>query len=138
MTSKYKIKPFSTKSKTKSAKNTADTDDAQASDAPGASTATFSLKTYDPVSGVCLQYETNKAAEVGRLIAGLGRLGRSMAAMQGEHMEVDILAAEEDAAPAQKIQTNGAASKPQPAQPQDHSKQGTGGGGGKKKKKGKK
>jgi hypothetical protein len=40
------------------------------------------LKTYDPVSGVCLKYETNKAAEVGRLIATLGRLGKHQAAIK--------------------------------------------------------
>ncbi|KAI9790741.1 MAG: hypothetical protein M1816_004882 [Peltula sp. TS41687] len=34
------------------------------------------LKTYDPVSGACLKYRTDKAAEVGRLVASLGRLGR--------------------------------------------------------------
>jgi hypothetical protein len=39
------------------------------------------LKTYDPESGACLKYRTNKAAEVGRLIASLGRLGRHMAAL---------------------------------------------------------
>jgi hypothetical protein len=44
-------------------------------------TATFTLKTYDPESGTCLQYETAKAAEVGRLIGSLGRLGRHMAAL---------------------------------------------------------
>ncbi|EUC44748.1 hypothetical protein COCMIDRAFT_97418 [Bipolaris oryzae ATCC 44560] len=44
-------------------------------------TATFTLKTYDPESGTCLQYETNKGAEVGRLIGNLGRLGRHMAAL---------------------------------------------------------
>ncbi|KAF2011455.1 hypothetical protein BU24DRAFT_426539 [Aaosphaeria arxii CBS 175.79] len=43
--------------------------------------ATFKLKTYDPVSGTCLQYETNKAAEVGRLIGTLSRLGRHQAAL---------------------------------------------------------
>lgn len=44
-------------------------------------TATFVLKTYDPHSGTCLQYRTTKAAEVGRLIGSLGRLGRHMAAL---------------------------------------------------------
>ena len=39
------------------------------------------LKTYDPESGVVLKYKTDKAADVGRLIAGLGRLGRDMAAL---------------------------------------------------------
>lgn len=37
------------------------------------------LKTYDPISGVCLKYRTDKAAEVGRLVAALGSCGRVMA-----------------------------------------------------------
>ncbi|KAF2264750.1 hypothetical protein CC78DRAFT_462835 [Lojkania enalia] len=48
---------------------------------PSEPTATFKLKTYDPVSGTCLKYETNKAAEVGRLIGSLGKLSRHMAAL---------------------------------------------------------
>jgi len=39
------------------------------------------LKTYDPESGVVLKLKTDKAADVGRLIEGLGRLGRRMAAL---------------------------------------------------------
>ncbi|RMZ71397.1 wd repeat [Pyrenophora seminiperda CCB06] len=48
---------------------------------PEAVTVTFTLKTFDPASGACLKYETNKGAEVGRLIGNLGRLGRHMAAL---------------------------------------------------------
>ncbi|KAF3483454.1 WD repeat protein [Arthroderma uncinatum] len=36
--------------------------------------ATLTLKTFNPGTGICLKYQTNKAAEVGRLIAGLGKL----------------------------------------------------------------
>jgi hypothetical protein len=36
--------------------------------------ATLTLKTFEPGSGICLKYETDKAAEVGRLLTGLGRL----------------------------------------------------------------
>ncbi|OJJ61940.1 hypothetical protein ASPSYDRAFT_40499 [Aspergillus sydowii CBS 593.65] len=36
--------------------------------------ATLVLKTYNPESGICLKYRTNKAAEVGRLITALGLL----------------------------------------------------------------
>ncbi|OAX83876.1 hypothetical protein ACJ72_01753 [Emergomyces africanus] len=36
--------------------------------------ATLTLKTFHPHSGICLKYRTNKAAEVGRLISGLGKL----------------------------------------------------------------
>lgn len=43
--------------------------------------ATLTLKTYDPVSGTCLKYETDKAAEVGRLVATLSTCGRIMAAL---------------------------------------------------------
>ncbi|KAF2489674.1 hypothetical protein BU16DRAFT_531190 [Lophium mytilinum] len=43
--------------------------------------ATFTLKTYDPDSGTCLKYQTNKAAEVGRLVGSLGKLARVMAAL---------------------------------------------------------
>jgi len=39
------------------------------------------LKTYDPESGVVLKFKTDRAADVGRLINGLGRLGRHMAAL---------------------------------------------------------
>ncbi|MCJ1311167.1 hypothetical protein MMC25_004837 [Agyrium rufum] len=42
------------------------------------------LKTYDPVSGICLKHKTDKAADVGRLIGGLGRCGRAMAALPVE------------------------------------------------------
>ncbi|KAL2048230.1 hypothetical protein N7G274_000141 [Stereocaulon virgatum] len=43
--------------------------------------ATLTLKTYDPISGTCLKYETDKAAEVGRLVAALGSCARVMAAL---------------------------------------------------------
>ncbi|GAD95346.1 hypothetical protein NFIA_074910 [Paecilomyces variotii No. 5] len=36
--------------------------------------ATLTLKTYHAPTGICLKYKTNKAAEVGRLITGLGKL----------------------------------------------------------------
>ncbi|MCJ1478811.1 hypothetical protein MMC13_007495 [Lambiella insularis] len=48
---------------------------------PLPSRAYIILKTYDPVSGTCLKYRTDKAAEVGRLVAGLGRCARTMAAL---------------------------------------------------------
>ncbi|KIV94009.1 hypothetical protein PV10_05173 [Exophiala mesophila] len=38
--------------------------------------ATLTLKTFHPESGICLKYRTDKAAEVGRLLAGLGRLAK--------------------------------------------------------------
>lgn len=38
--------------------------------------AILTLKTYHPESGICLKYRTDKAAEVGRLLTGLGRLAK--------------------------------------------------------------
>lgn len=38
--------------------------------------AVLTLKTYHPESGICLKYRTDKAAEVGRLLTGLGRLAK--------------------------------------------------------------
>lgn len=43
--------------------------------------ATLTLKTYDPESGVVLKFKTDRAAEVGRLVGSLGRVGRHMAAL---------------------------------------------------------
>ena len=42
------------------------------------------MKTYDPVSGVCLKYRTEKQQEVGRLIGvgGLSAIARVMAGME--------------------------------------------------------
>lgn len=42
---------------------------------------TITLRTYDPASGVVLQFKTDRAADVGRMIAGLGTMGRHMAAL---------------------------------------------------------
>ncbi|KAH9838120.1 Signal recognition particle 9 kDa protein (SRP9) [Teratosphaeria destructans] len=51
------------------------------SSAPKVPRATLVLKTYDHESGVVLKFKTDRAADVGRLVAGLGRLGRHMAAL---------------------------------------------------------
>lgn len=87
------------------------------------------LKTYDPASGTCLQYQTTKAAEVGRLIGSLGRLGRHQAALP-EGME-DLGAPVEAAGVStpkveEDVKMGGVPTEPKA------------GGGGKKKKKGKK
>jgi Signal recognition particle 9 kDa protein (SRP9) len=42
------------------------------------STAILVAKAYDPVGGVCLKYETNRAVEVGRLMLGFQELGQLM------------------------------------------------------------
>ncbi|MCJ1485435.1 hypothetical protein MMC06_005609 [Schaereria dolodes] len=95
------------------------------------------LKTYDPVSGICLKYRTDKAAEVGRLIAGLGKCGRAMAALpeMAEKEEADI--EEKETA----VETSAPETKPKPTvkegkevKGQAQGKGGGGGGGGKKKK----
>ncbi|KAL8680398.1 MAG: hypothetical protein Q9186_003427 [Xanthomendoza sp. 1 TL-2023] len=52
---------------------------------PTTSRAHLVLKTYDPASGVCLKYMTGKAAEVGRLVAALGKCGRAMAGLPLQH-----------------------------------------------------
>ncbi|KAJ5199929.1 Signal recognition particle SRP9 subunit [Penicillium cf. griseofulvum] len=41
---------------------------------PSAATATLTLKTFNPTTGICLHYRTNKLQEVGRLITTLGKL----------------------------------------------------------------
>ncbi|KAL1598459.1 hypothetical protein SLS59_006743 [Nothophoma quercina] len=141
ITSKYTVlKPSASKIKkrekyaTKQAAKPADT--SRTSSPPPQSnpeevTATFVLKTYDPVSGTCLQYETIKGAEVGRLVSSLGRLGREMAALPEA---IEDLSAPQDAGVATPnvdeagdVKMGGA---PVPAA--------AGTGGGKKKKKGKK
>ena len=53
--------------------------------------AFLTLKTYDPVSGACLKYKTDKAAEVGRLVASMGTCGRIMAALPEKLEETDVM-----------------------------------------------
>jgi Signal recognition particle 9 kDa protein (SRP9) len=38
--------------------------------------ATLTFKTFETTAGICLKYRTNKSAEVGRLMTGLGRLAK--------------------------------------------------------------
>lgn len=82
------------------------------------------------MSGTCLQYETTKGAEVGRLVSSLGRLGREMAALPEA---IEDLSAPQDAGVATpNVDEQGDAKMggvPVPA---------AAGQGGKKKKKGKK
>jgi hypothetical protein len=93
--------------------------------------ATLTSKTFHPESGICLKYKTDKAAEVGRLITGLGKLAKgeiiemtAVAAAGGEKMDVDIAEDTVEPVPAKVEEVK--------AQP------GTGGAGKGKKKKGKK
>ncbi|CAK3796631.1 Hypothetical predicted protein [Lecanosticta acicola] len=107
--------------------------DKDAAAAPKVPRATLTLKTFDPESGVTLKFKTDRAAEVGRLITGLGRVGRHMAALP-EKEEAQDMPTEDVAAPEQ---TTTASKDTAPAVPAD-SKPQQGAGGGKKKKKNKK
>ncbi|KAF2156571.1 hypothetical protein K461DRAFT_288975 [Myriangium duriaei CBS 260.36] len=89
--------------------------------------AVLELKTYCPESGVVLKYRTDKAAEVGRLIGSLGRMGKVMSTgLEAEGEKEDVLMGEAD-----EVEE-----KTAPVQQQPQSQQGQQGGG-KKKKKGK-
>jgi hypothetical protein len=58
--------------------------------------AILTLKTFDTASGACLKYRTDKGAEVGRLFATLGRLGKRMAGLpEAEDLPIDDGAAPE-------------------------------------------
>ncbi|EED22007.1 conserved hypothetical protein [Talaromyces stipitatus ATCC 10500] len=118
-------------SKRQSSKTTPNTEESIIPKSTTTTCATLTLKTYNPVTGICLKYKTNKAAEVGRLISGLGKLGAGVkitsateepvattaaAATEGESSEVPV---QIQAAPAVAAPSSG------------------GGGGGGKKKKGK-
>lgn len=88
--------------------------------------AVIELKTFCPESGVVLKYRTDKAAEVGRLIGQLGRMGRAMGGMEQSAAEKDV-----EMVDAQEPVTHATAAAASGAQ-------GGQGAGGKKKKKGKK
>jgi hypothetical protein len=94
--------------------------------------ATLTLKTFEPGSGICLKYKTDKAAEVGRLLTGLGRLAG------GEVIEMPAPPSTAAAATAEdKMEIDDAGSGC--ATPKvDEGKPAQGGTGGKGKKKGKK
>ncbi|KAL1589904.1 hypothetical protein WHR41_01331 [Cladosporium halotolerans] len=92
--------------------------------------AVLEVKAYDPVSGVTLKFKTEKSADVGRLVAGLGRMGRTMAALPERAEGLEDAVMEEAPAAEEAAQETKPAPAPAPAT--------GGGGGGKKKKKGKK
>jgi hypothetical protein len=103
--------------------------------------AKLTLKTFEPGSGICLKYKTDKAAEVGRLLTGLGRLAG------GEVIEMPVPASAPAAAPVEdKMEVEEGGSGAVTPKVEDGKVQGQGqgqpqaqGGGGKgKKKKGKK
>jgi hypothetical protein len=93
--------------------------------------ATLTLKTFHSESGICLKYQTDKAAEVGRLVTGLGKLAKgesiempAAVPVGGEKMDVDGAEETPEPVPA-KVE------EAKPVQPS------AGGGGKGKKKKGK-
>lgn len=57
------------------------TDDGAGAGGGGEARASLTLRTYDPVSGSCLKYGTDKVTELGRIVAGLGKLAGYMAAL---------------------------------------------------------
>lgn len=84
ITTKYNIPNLDSpkfQQKLKKRKREAEGEEKDGAPAPLVPRATLALKTYDPESGVVLKFKTDRAAEVGRLIAGLGRVGRHMAAL---------------------------------------------------------
>ncbi|KAF3910878.1 hypothetical protein ABW20_dc0106884 [Dactylellina cionopaga] len=62
----------------------------------------LTLKTYDPISGSLIKFRTDKISDVGRMVAGLHRLGRSMAGLK------DIPPAETTAATTEGATAGGA------------------------------
>lgn len=113
--------------------------------------ATLTVKAYHPDSGICLKYQTDKAQEVGRLMGGLGKLGRGETIEEPPVATASVAAAGNDADPGEvggaeeTVQTvdktkpaDQADTKAQPLQQQQGKQAGGGGGGGaRKKKKGK-
>ncbi len=94
------------------------------------------------MSGTCLKYQTDKAAEVGRLVAALGSCGRIMAALPDKEegsMEVDVVVKEEVEEKASELLGKGKAAQKEAKGGQWTGKEGEKGGGGVggKKKKGK-
>ncbi|CAK7269741.1 hypothetical protein SEPCBS119000_003721 [Sporothrix epigloea] len=155
ITCRYSVKPKPARRVKKNAGNQ-DGEDQTLPDAPAKSAsapvgqnprAKLVLKTVDPASGVCLKYETTKAAEVSRLVQLLGQLSRRQAGLVAagtasleQHEDVvmgdvaSAAAAEGPGAAAAATATPPAAPSPTPAQQQQG---GSGGGGKGKKKKGK-
>jgi WD repeat-containing protein 44 len=127
ITTKYSLPP-------KDAKTMPPTDNAtESTSEKRVPAASLTLKTYHADSGICLKYKTDKTAEVGRLVTGLGKLAKreiiempAAAPVGGDKMDVDGLEEAQEPVPVKeevKVPTNAPA---------------TGGGGKGKKKKGKK
>ncbi|KAL8933532.1 MAG: hypothetical protein Q9211_005733 [Gyalolechia sp. 1 TL-2023] len=141
ITTKYRISPPPSPRKRKALTTSQTDSDATtpnpppAQQQPATSRAHLVLKTYDPVSGACLKYKTDKAAEVGRLVAALGKCGKVMSGMPLEEDmdmegEIDLKAEVKEVVIEPKLAASGKETGKGGAQ-------GKGGGGGGKKKKGK-
>ncbi|KAF9884601.1 hypothetical protein FE257_001423 [Aspergillus nanangensis] len=75
ITTKYSFPSSSRQKKSSStAQSNPTTSTPAATPSTAAPIATLTLKTFNPTSGICLKYRTNKGAEVGRLITSLGKL----------------------------------------------------------------
>ncbi|KAH7037953.1 signal recognition particle 9 kDa protein-domain-containing protein [Microdochium trichocladiopsis] len=86
ITTKYSIaKPKPRKSSSSSATTAATTT------TPKPPRGNLTVKTFDPVSGTTLKYRTTKAAEVGRLVLCLGRLGTRMTGLPGDSADVEVV-----------------------------------------------
>ena len=104
--------------------------------------ATLTLKTFHADSGICLKYRTDKAQEVGRLMAGLGRLAKAEiveipSATAAGQVDGDAMDVESGPVVAPKAEDKVVTATPAAQQTQGQ-QGGSSGGGGKKKKKGKK
>lgn len=101
--------------------------------------ALLTLKTYDPVSGACLKYKTDKAAEVGRLVAALGTCARVMAALPEIVEDEETVEGVESGAPGGEERITKPVPKDSRAGPaKGGATGGVGAGGGKRKGKGRK
>ncbi|PKY03580.1 hypothetical protein P168DRAFT_327639 [Aspergillus campestris IBT 28561] len=126
---KQKSKPASTSAPTTTTETTPQAP-------PTTPLAYLTLKTYNPTTGICLKYRTNKAAEVGRLITSLGKLaaGASVAELGlSNPVPAAPAAADVEMADAPEDTSAGASTPVVPAAP---AKGDAGGKGGKGKKKG--
>lgn len=153
ITTKYSL-PRKSKVKADSKSKEAKIDDSAATDSPAAPTQTqqqstqrrepsavLTLKTYDPESGICLKYRTDKAAEVGRLLTGLGRLAKGESIEMPTATSTAAAAATTTDGDADKMDIDGGDAIPAGVKVEDKTitappaaTQGGGGGKGKKKK----
>ncbi|KAJ5690210.1 hypothetical protein N7462_004602 [Penicillium macrosclerotiorum] len=74
ITTKYSFPTARPSARAKHAKSLAKKPSTTADTTPPTPIAALTLKTYNPATGIVLQYRTNKIAEVSRLVTGLGKL----------------------------------------------------------------